>query len=147
MDPDREMGIPYLGPSGSICGCPASVPISVICGRSGSAIVWRMSGAARPSVTVVVPCFNCGRFVRAAVRSALRQEQADARVVVVDDGSTDGRSPADCDACAGERVRVVHQANAGLPAARNAGARGATSEFLAFLDADDYLEPWFVHEL
>jgi glycosyltransferase involved in cell wall biosynthesis len=106
-----------------------------------------MGSGARFSVTVVIPCFNYGRFVRTAVRSALEQESADVQVVVVDDGSDDGRSPADCDACRAERVEVIHQPNTGLPAARNRGARGATSEFLAFLDADDYLEPWFVREL
>ena len=74
------------------------------------------------STTVVVPCYNHGRFVRAAVRSALDQADADVRVVVVDDGSTDGRSPGDCDACRGPRVEVLHQRNTGLPGARNVGA-------------------------
>lgn len=102
---------------------------------------------AYPTVTVVIPCFNHGRFVKAAVDSALRQRDADVRVVVVDDGSDDGNSAAACDACAGERVSVIHQANAGLPAARNRGAAGATSEYLVFLDADDWLEPMFVSRL
>ena len=109
-----------------------------------------MSGASNPhhnSVTVVVPCFNYGRYVRDAVESALRQEDADVRVVVVDDGSTDGRSPRQCDRCAAERVRVIHQENRGLPVARNRGAAGATSEFLVFLDADDWIEPGFVATL
>lgn len=101
-------------------------------------------------VTVVIPCFNYGRFVRAAVESALAQEMAEVRVVVVDDGSTDGRSAASCDACrapGGGRVEVIHQENRGLPAARNRGAAGASTEFLVFLDADDELDPWFVRTL
>src|SRR5690242_13208850 len=106
-----------------------------------------MGDGGLPTVTVVIPCFNYGRFVRAAVRSALAQRDADVRVVVVDDGSTDGRSPGECEACRGERVEVIRQANAGLPAARNRGAAGARTEFLAFLDADDYLEPFFVGDL
>lgn len=101
----------------------------------------------RPSVTFVIPCFNHGAFVGQAVASALAQEDADVQVVVVDDGSTDGHTPAQCDACAGEHVRVIHQANAGLPGARNAGASGATTEFLVFLDADDWVEPSFVARL
>lgn len=100
-----------------------------------------------PGVTVVVPCFNYGRYVRDAVESALRQEEADVRVVVVNDGSTDGRSARLCDRCVGERVRVIHQENRGLPVARNRGAAGATSEFLVFLDADDRIEPGFVATL
>ena len=105
------------------------------------------------TVTIVIPCFNYGRFVRAAAASALAQEQAEVRIVIVDDGSTDGTSGAACDACAAlapERISVVHQSNAGLPAARNRGAAhefGAGTEFVAFLDADDWLEPWFVKDL
>lgn len=100
-----------------------------------------------PSVTAVIPCFNHGRFVRQAVESCLRQVEADVRVVVVNDGSTDGFTPAACDACASERVRVIHQENRGLPAARNRGARDAQSEYLVFLDADDWIEPTFVRTL
>ena len=100
-----------------------------------------------PTVTFVIPCYNHGRFVRAAAESCLSQTDADVRVVIVDDGSNDGSTPAQCDACEGERVRVVHQQNKGLPAARNAGAALADTEFLAFLDADDFVEPTFVRDL
>lgn len=111
-------------------------------------------------VTFVIPCFNHGPFVRDAVESCLRQQGAIVRVVVVDDGSDDGTTPAACDACATdnpagqpanvERVTVVHQPNRGLPAARNRGAQDAASHqsrFLVFLDADDWVEPTFVREL
>ncbi len=101
----------------------------------------------KPTVTVVIPCYNHGAFVRCAVDSALAQHKADVRVVIVQDGSTDGTTPAACDACAGDRVRVIHQENRGLPAARNRGASGATGEFLVFLDADDWIEPAFVDTL
>ncbi len=99
------------------------------------------------SATVVVPCFNYGRFVGDAVESALRQEDASVSVVVVNDGSTDGSSAARCDRCASDRVKVIHQDNRGLPGARNRGASGATSEFLVFLDADDWIEPTFIARL
>jgi GT2 family glycosyltransferase len=101
-------------------------------------------------VTVVIPCFNYGRFVRAAVESALAQNQAEIRIVIVNDGSTDGESARLCDAArrlSPERIGVIHQDNLGLPAARNRGAAGAGGEFLAFLDADDTLEPTFVQDL
>src|SRR3954469_25977661 len=97
-----------------------------------------------PGATIVIPCYNHGRFVSKAVQSALAQEGADIRVVVVDDGSTDGDTPKACDGCRAERVEVIHQPNRGLPAARNAGAAGSRSEFLVFLDADDWIEPGFV---
>ncbi|HYE02911.1 MAG TPA: glycosyltransferase [Phycisphaerales bacterium] len=109
----------------------------------------------QPGVTVVIPCFNYGRFVADAARSALVQQGFDpglVRVVIVDDGSTDGTTPAACDACAdlpgaADRVRVVHQENLGLPAARNAGAAGATTPLLLFLDADDHLAPTALADL
>jgi glycosyltransferase involved in cell wall biosynthesis len=100
-----------------------------------------------PAATVVIPCFNHGRFVGKAVQSALAQEGADIRVVVVNDGSSDDDTPRACDACKAERVHIIHQPNRGLPAARNAGAAEARSEFLVFLDADDWLEPNFVKTL
>jgi len=104
-----------------------------------------------PDVCVVIPCFNHGRFVREAVASCLAQESADVGVLIVDDGSADGSTPAACDACAGDRVLVVHQENRGLPAARNRGAAEAARAwapgYLVFLDADDYLRPAFVQRL
>jgi glycosyltransferase involved in cell wall biosynthesis len=105
----------------------------------------------QPEVGVVIPCYNHGRFVREAVDSALRQEDADVHVVVVDDGSNDDSSCKACRRCASDRVLVVRQDNRGLPAARNRGAREAAAawapEYLVFLDADDWLEPQFVSHL
>lgn len=105
----------------------------------------------RPTATIVIPCFNHGKFVRAAVESCLRQQHADVRVVIVNDGSNDGETPAACDACASEHVTVIHQENRGLPAARNRGVaaapRRSENEYLAFLDADDFIEPTFVRTL
>lgn len=107
----------------------------------------------RPRATVVIPCFNHGRFVADAVRSAIAQTDADVRVVVIDDGSTDPASVAACAATAslGKNVLVKRQENRGLPAARNAGALiardEAWGEYLVFLDADDWIEPSFVSRL
>lgn len=106
-----------------------------------------------PRATVVIPCFNHGRFVADAVRSCLAQADALVRIVIVNDGSNDGESTALCDRAAemGANIRVLHQANKGLPAARNAGAAVATQEawgeYLVFLDADDWIEPDFVARL
>lgn len=100
-----------------------------------------------PTVTFVIPCFNHGEFVGKAVESALGQIDAQVRVVLVNDGSTDGTTPAACDRCAGDRVIVIHQENMGLPAARNRGAAHAHGDFLVFLDADDWVAPRFVTKL
>ncbi len=100
-----------------------------------------------PTATIVIPCFNHGRFASEAVRSCLAQTDAEVNVVIVNDGSNDGTTPAQCDELASARVTVIHQPNAGLPAARNRGAQQATGEFIAFLDADDWIEPTFVSKL
>lgn len=91
-------------------------------------------------ITVVITCFNYGRFLRAAVDSALAQDGGAPRVTVVDDGSTDGETET---VLAGlpEQVTVIRQANAGLSAARNAGLRAADTPYLIVLDADDKLLP------
>ncbi len=110
-----------------------------------------------PSVTFVIPCYNHGRFVADAVRSCLAQQSADVRVIIINDGSTDGSTPDACDRCTAlspTRVAVVHQKNKGLSAARNVGAAEASrrggdwaAQYLTFLDADDWIEPTFVTKL
>jgi glycosyltransferase involved in cell wall biosynthesis len=89
-------------------------------------------------VTVVIPCFNHGRFLGEAVQSALAQQGGRPRVIVVDDGSTDGETARALEALP-EAVEVVRQANAGPAAARNAGIERARTPFLLMLDADDRL--------
>jgi glycosyltransferase involved in cell wall biosynthesis len=95
-----------------------------------------------PLLSVVVPAYQVVEWLEESLRSVLDQSLRDLEVVVVDDGSTDGTGEL-ADRIAGEddRVRVVHQANAGLGAARNAGTAVATGELLAFADSDDLVLP------
>jgi glycosyltransferase involved in cell wall biosynthesis len=95
-------------------------------------------------VTVVIPAWNAELTIGAAVSSALAQS-VEVEVVVVDDGSTD-RTAAVAEAH-GPRVRVVRQANAGVATARNAGIAAATTDLVAFCDADDLLFPHHVEAL
>lgn len=85
-------------------------------------------------VTVVITCFNYGRFLPDAVASARSQ----ARALVVDDGSTDPRTQSVLDALPSD-VEVIRQENQGVAAARNAGLAAAKTPFLFCLDADDRL--------
>lgn len=94
----------------------------------------------RPALTVVTPAFNAEQWIAGAVRSALAQEGVDVRVVVVDDGSTDGTAGV-VRALADARVLLLHQPNAGQGAARNRGLAAAETAYVGFLDADDLLEP------
>jgi glycosyltransferase involved in cell wall biosynthesis len=88
-------------------------------------------------VSVVIPAFNAGPFLRPALLSVLAEKALDPEAVVVDDGSTDGS----LDSIADLPVRVVRQKNRGEAAARNAGVRAATGRFVTFLDGDDLLTP------
>jgi glycosyltransferase involved in cell wall biosynthesis len=88
-------------------------------------------------VTIVIPCYNHGHYLRDAIHSAQQQNYPALEVLVVDDGSTD--ESAAIAASAG--AAVVSQRNSGLAAARNAGLMAAHGEFVVFLDADDELLP------
>jgi len=89
-------------------------------------------------VTVVIPCYNQGRFLSDAIESARKQTYPSIEVIVVDDGSTDDTADV---AARYPSVRCLHQANHGLAAARNAGWRAGRGRFVIFLDADDRLLP------
>ena len=89
-------------------------------------------------VSVVVPAYQVEDYLDECLRSILTQSHTALEVIVVDDGSTDGTGGlADRIAAGDPRVRVVHQANAGLGAARNAGTGVATGTYLTFADSDD----------
>jgi glycosyltransferase involved in cell wall biosynthesis len=97
--------------------------------------------AARPKVSVVIPCYNLGAFLDEAVGSVLAQTYHDFEIIVVDDGSTDADTCALLDAYDRPATRVIRAPHAGLAAARNLGISHATGEYLCALDADDRLEP------
>lgn len=95
-----------------------------------------------PLISVIVPSYNYAQFLPAAVASLQAQTLPDWECVIVDDGSTDDtREVVQNLAARDSRVRCIHQSNAGLSAARNAGLRACAGQFIQFLDADDLLEP------
>ena len=89
-------------------------------------------------VTIVITCFNYGRFLAEAVQSALDQVGGEPHVTVVDDGSTDNGTLLELERLP-ERVQLIRQANAGVAAARNAGLRRVQTDYALVLDADDKL--------
>jgi glycosyltransferase involved in cell wall biosynthesis len=90
------------------------------------------------SVSVVIPCYNQGRFLGEAIASAGAQGSLVSEIVVVDDGSTDEtREVATRDGS----VRYIRQERQGLSGARNSGWRASSGDFVVFLDSDDRLLP------
>lgn len=97
----------------------------------------------------IVPVYNVAPYLRKCVDSLLAQDYDDYEIILVDDGSTDN-SPQICDEFASPSftnslthsvvIKVIHQANGGLSAARNAGLKAAKGEYVCFVDSDDYWE-------
>lgn len=100
------------------------------------------------AISVIVPVYRVEKFLPQCIESVLNQTFTDFELILVDDGSPD-RCPAICDEAAERdaRVRVIHQANAGLSAARNAGIEAAHGVWLSFVDSDDYIAPQFYEKL
>lgn len=98
-------------------------------------------------VSVIIPIFNAEKYLRKCVDSVLAQTLDDFEIILVDDGSTDG-SPNICDEYAKRpNVTAIHQMNSGASCARNAGIMNATGEYIAFVDADDYIVPQMYEEM
>jgi glycosyltransferase involved in cell wall biosynthesis len=97
----------------------------------------------RPTVTVVVPCFNYGHYLPTAVRSVLEQPGVDVDVILIDDASTDGSDTVVRSlAAADDRIRaILHNRNRGHIATYNEGLEQAAGDYLVLLSADDALTP------
>lgn len=89
-------------------------------------------------VSIIIPVYNVERYVRACLDSIARLSAFSWEAILIDDGSTDG-SGVICDEYAARdaRFRVIHQKNAGVSAARNAGLEVARGEWIWFVDSDD----------
>jgi glycosyltransferase involved in cell wall biosynthesis len=99
----------------------------------------------RPAVSVIVPCFNGGRFLDGLMESLARQTFRDFEVVIVDDGSDDVETVRKLAGLKGG-ARVIRQANSGPSSARNVGITQARADIVAMLDCDDTIEPDFLAE-
>ena len=105
----------------------------------------------QPLVSIIIPCYNCKRWVRQAVESCLNQTYPNIEIIVVDDGSTDGSVEVLRQFV--PRIRLETGANRGGNSARNRAFALSMGEYIQFLDADDYLEPekigrqvWFLED-
>lgn len=98
-------------------------------------------------LSFIIPIYNVAPYLRKCVDSLIHQDYCDYEIILVDDGSTDNSpqicdeyvSYVECGVCNVE-IKVIHQKNAGLSAARNAGLNVAEGEYVCFVDSDDYWE-------
>jgi amino acid adenylation domain-containing protein len=103
-----------------------------------------LTNSPQDRVSVVIPAYNSGKFLAAAIDSVILQTYPNVEIIVVDDGSTDDTKLI----CGGKAatlrqgnplITYIYQANQGAASARNAGIKASQSEYLLFLDSDDYL--------
>ncbi|HOV37303.1 MAG TPA: glycosyltransferase family 2 protein [Spirochaetales bacterium] len=101
-----------------------------------------------PEVSIIVPVYNVEKYIHRCVDSILAQTFTDFECILIDDGSPDN-CPAICDEYAQKdsRVKVIHQKNAGVSAARNVGLEAATGKWIGFVDSDDWIENNYIYEL
>lgn len=98
-------------------------------------------------ISIVVPIYKVEKYLDRCVNSLVGQTYRNLEIILVDDGSPDGCG-AMCDRWADtdERIKVVHQRNAGLGMARNAGIDHATGKYVFLVDSDDYVLPHTVQK-
>lgn len=101
--------------------------------------------AIMPLISVIIPAFNAESNILNAINSVLQQTHKNVEVLVIDDGSTDNTS--DIIKSFGEKITYFYQSNQGVAKARNKGIDMAKGKYITFLDADDYLEPYFIEDL
>ena len=101
-------------------------------------------------ISVVIPLYNKEQSIAATIQSVLAQTYTDYEIIVVDDGSTDNSLKVVQERVSeleNERVRIIHQENAGVSAARNKGILESKGKYIAFLDADDLWAPNYLATL
>jgi glycosyltransferase involved in cell wall biosynthesis len=89
-----------------------------------------------PTVSVIMPAYNAGGWIKEAIQSVLDQSYSDWELVIIDDGSADDTTQA-VKSFSDPRIQLYSQKNQGVSAARNAGIGKSTGGWLAFLDTDD----------
>lgn len=99
-------------------------------------------------ISVIIPVYNVKRYLHECVDSVLRQSYNSLEIILVDDGSDDG-SDKICDAYAlkDNRIKVIHQLNKGLSAARNAALDIASGDYITFVDSDDLISDCYIEFL
>lgn len=101
-----------------------------------------------PKLSIIVPIYKVEKYLRRCIDSILAQTMREIEIILIDDGSPDGSGQI-CDEYAEnyEFIHVIHQENAGVSSARNAGIAIAQGEYIGFVDPDDYILPEMMERL
>lgn len=99
-------------------------------------------------ISIIVPVYNAERYLPRCIESILIQSHTEFELLLIDDGSKDGSGKI-CDEYAKKdsRIQVIHKENGGVSSARNVGIDKAQGDWVAFIDADDYVEPCYIQNL
>ena len=102
----------------------------------------------RTKVCIIVPVYKVEKYIEKCIDSLVDQTYKNIEIILVDDGSPD-KCPEICDSYASkhENVIALHKKNGGLSDARNFGVQFAKSDWVAFVDSDDYVEPQYIETL
>ena len=101
----------------------------------------------KPLITVVIPLYNKEKSISRTINSVLCQTEQNFEIIVVNDGSTDHSAAVVESLNAGEKLKLIYQENGGECAARNRGIKEASTDLIAFLDADDEWLPEFLETI
>ena len=105
-----------------------------------STIVNRKMKTGEHDLDIIIPCYNVEKYVQRCVDSILRQDyKSKVRIILVDDGSKDATGKIIDEYSVNDKVLIIHQENKGLSGSRNTGLLKVNSDYLMFLDSDDYL--------
>lgn len=101
------------------------------------------------AVSVVVPVYNVEKYIERCLDSLVRQKFGyEYEIIIVNDGTKDNSMTiADRFASEYDFIRIITQQNAGLSAARNTGLANARGEYIAFVDSDDFVSPFYISEM
>lgn len=97
-------------------------------------------------VSVIIPCFNLGKYLLEAVESVFSQTNQDFEIIIVNDGSTDKATIQIIDELTHPKIKVTHTTNQGLSTARNIGIVQAKGDYILPLDPDDKIEPTYLEK-
>lgn len=101
-----------------------------------------------PKISVIIPVYNNEKYVKKCIESVLNQSMRDFEIIIVNDGSTDQSAEILKNLeCEDERIRLIHQENQGVAAARNNGIAKAAGTYLTFVDGDDYIDEQYLEKM